>query len=620
MMFQENLILLTHFCNPALVDHMFEFEPLGKFEMAWSVENEKNIVCRYASEQWYIHRFEAMREEAQNIIEEQSAKINEETHVIFWGMGMGYHIEEFLRMFPNNEFTIFEPFEEVFYLLLNNRSVSPFLNKHLKGVFLPIGEDISIITDEVARVIGGRVLVIPLPSYEKKFPDDYSGFIQCLKNSFNKKGINLSTLGINQLNWIKNSIGNFPTTIDTEAILDKKRHFQNKPAIIVSAGPSLQDELENLRSIKEKKLAYIFAVGSANRALVQNEIYPDAVCSFEPQRANVHVFEEIVKNNISTIPIIYGTSIYRDSLEQYPGEKYHVITSQDVVSQSYLIKEGGRKPDVVNDAYSIAIFTYETLARLGCSPIILVGQNLAFRKGQYYAEGISYEWRDTKLTDEEMAQGKMLVEDVEGNWITTDPTFHEMRILLEEYIEKFNVETINTTKGGANIKGTDFIALDHLMENRLMKRIDDTDWRIKDGIPYDKETLIKQMEQMEKKMNEFLDLEKDFTKNLEKNKSMISQRKSIQKINTWLNKTNQLLQEMNKNEFYRVFITKVNALGYEVFTNKMQSAKEIDRFHLQKSEMVDAIEQYVMKCFEYAMEIAKDLTETHEKILKKLIP
>lgn len=74
--------------------------------------------------------------------------------------------------------------------------------------------------------------------------------------------------------------------------IDQKA-FEGKPAIIVAAGPSLSEEFEHLKFIKENGLAYIFSVGSAINALIEHGIYPDAACTYDPKERNQNVIRII---------------------------------------------------------------------------------------------------------------------------------------------------------------------------------------------------------------------------------------------------------------------------------------------------------------------------------------
>src|SRR5690606_2967005 len=105
--------------------------------------------------------------------------------------------------------------------------------------------------------------------------------------------------------WILNSMKNFKEVLSTPNILLEKRGaFKDKPAILVAAGPSLNEEIENIRYIKENGLAYIFSVGSAINTLMHHNIYPHAATTYDPTVKNQIVFEKVKEKEIIEIPMI----------------------------------------------------------------------------------------------------------------------------------------------------------------------------------------------------------------------------------------------------------------------------------------------------------------------------
>src|SRR5690606_4805399 len=128
-----------------------------------------------------------------------------------------------------------------------------------------------------------------------------------------------------------------------------------------------------LKEIKKQGLAYIFAVGSANKALIAHGIHPDAVFTYDPQGHNASVFKELMDNGHTTIPMVYGTSVGFETVQLYPGPKFHFVTAQDTITQNF----HETTLPIVNDAYSIAIVTLQILYHLQVKKVILVGQNFA---------------------------------------------------------------------------------------------------------------------------------------------------------------------------------------------------------------------------------------------------
>jgi Uncharacterized protein conserved in bacteria len=94
--------------------------------------------------------------------------------------------------------------------------------------------------------------------------------------------------------WIINSVNNFKTVLTTPNILtDNRGQFRDKTAILVSAGPSLDYEIEYLKYIKSNHLAFIFSVGTSINTLIHHGIYPDVMTTYDPTETYRLVFNNI---------------------------------------------------------------------------------------------------------------------------------------------------------------------------------------------------------------------------------------------------------------------------------------------------------------------------------------
>ncbi|WP_168157272.1 motility associated factor glycosyltransferase family protein [Sporosarcina ureilytica] len=411
----------------------------------------------------YVHSKYDPEKDAERLVDKFDGNTNQ--HVLFVGIGIGYHLQTFIERYPNMKFSIYEPNEEVMLAYL---STSKLPLENLEQIFVGTeSERLSKEIEELLAISKGKIQLLTLPIYEKIYGREIATIqkkaVETLRNKKNALAVNVSF----QKRWTINAIKNFPTVLKTPNILHDvdKDVFKGKPAIIVAAGPSLNEEFESLRFIKENGLAYIFSVGSAINALIEHGIYPDAACTYDPSERNQFVIEKIKEKNIVDIPLIFGSSVGFETLEDYPGEMFHMITSQDTVSPQLL--DTTQSIDIILDAPSIAVVTFQLLTQLECNPVMLVGQNLGYQNNQLYASGIQYDFIDNELSEEEKIK-TLIVKDVYGHDIKTDEGFNAMRQQLEMHIEaNRNIEVINTTKGGAQIEGTSFVELDDLIKGRL---------------------------------------------------------------------------------------------------------------------------------------------------------
>jgi len=235
----------------------------------------------------YIHSKYDPEKEAEQLMS-QLKDIGNMKHILFVGSGLGYHIQKFTEQHPTIKFSIYEPNEEVLVGYLSNRKLTDLRLSNLGTIFT--GSDESKLHQEIAALLqtsNSQLRIYTLPVYESLYGNQIKVIMQKALASLKEKQSTLVTNLSFQKRWTVNSIKNFPTVLKTPNILHDidRSAFEGKPAIIVAAGPSLNEEFENLRYIKENGLAYIFSVGSAINALIGHGIYPDAACAYDPSAA-----------------------------------------------------------------------------------------------------------------------------------------------------------------------------------------------------------------------------------------------------------------------------------------------------------------------------------------------
>lgn len=545
-----------------------------------------------------IHsKYDPVRE-AEKFVEQFADKIQHYDHVFFYGVGLGYHVEAFLRKYPNLSYTLYEPNPYVFYHYVSQKKLSILPLSKLKHIHVEKNElDMKQFLQQFSEQLNEKVLLVSLPSYEKIFKQQYEKFFTTFKEVISDKKSGFHTNLAFEKRWTINSIINLPTTIQTPNILHDidKDKFKGKPAIIVSAGPSLAEEIENLRYIKENGLAYIFSVGSAINALIEYGIYPDAACTYDPTPKNQIVFEKMVTQGIDSIPLIYGTSVGFETLKKYLGPKIHMITSQDTVSPYYLNYENDIVIDKVNDAPSIAVVTLQLLYKLGCNPIILVGQNLAYKDKKLYSKGIEYTHISSTINENELKSG-FKVESVDGGQVLTNEGFNRMRMQMEMYIKAFDDTTfINTTIGGAKIQGTIFEPLEQVIIERLKNKSVESDWYHSLQPSYSIEKVSQKQKKMDVYLAEFQLLIERLSKSLVKLENLINA-KLEKEFDRLYNKIDKEFKKFTNNEFYKVFIAPMVRVQFELAAKNIQSVRFEKDAVKKANEIKNTFAKFIYDC------------------------
>ncbi|MGP4105629.1 motility associated factor glycosyltransferase family protein [Virgibacillus sp. L01] len=584
---------------PAIRNYFLEREDdieLNALEILQSKSGSETIRYQVGDKQLMVHSMYDPMREAERIITSHQDKINSNTHVFFYGIGMGYHIEKFKELYPNNTYSVYEPVPEIFLAMSEKRLLNRIITKETKHFYIDLPESES--DDFLQDFSSGNrnTQIIFLPSYENIVRDKVEQFNQKVKKVVRNRHTNLRTDTKFQKLWVKNSLINFSEVLNTPNMLRDidQSQFDGKPAMIVSAGPSLAEDIEYIRYIKENNLAYLFAVGSAINSLIEYDVLPDVVCTYDPKETNYKIFKKMYDNKMDNVPMLFGSSVGYETLTKYQGPKVHFVTTQDKTSTYFLGKQLDLKQDLISDSPSIAVMTFQVLNKLGADPIIFAGQNLGYLNNQLYSKGIEYEHRRTTV-DKKQLENAIKTKDVYGNEIKTNLSFNNMRENIEQYAALYKDTTlINTTKGGAAIKGVTFKRIEDILETTLILPIQKDEWWNKSN-SYDIGKLTDQQEDLNQSIIKFDDLISRF-EDLLKSILKYTKLKNKSMLESLFRQLDKLYVQLNQNIYYSNFLSFYIRAHVEYLKNEMSRLKSLKDSLTKGTEIYYAFTSFINQC------------------------
>jgi len=543
--------------------------------------------------------------EAERLIKSHAEDLKAGTHVLFYGAGLGYHIEKFHELYPNLTYSIYEPLPEVLFKVSSEIKLERFICEKMKGFYLDRHDQETEEYLQEFQTENRNIHLIVLPSYENIAKEKKERFLEKIKVVILNRRSSLYTTANFQSRWIINSIVNFKKVLQTPNMicdLDSSE-FQGKPAVIVSAGPSLAEDIEYIRYIKEKQLAYVFSVGSAVNTLLSYNIRPDAVFTYDPGEQNHLVFDKMVKQNINDIPMIFGSSVGYETLDCYKGPKVHFITSQDRTSLYLLEDQLDIENDLILDSPSIAVMTFQILNKLGASPIIFAGQNLGYLYDRLYSKGIEYEHISSEIDRDELANALVTL-DVYGNEIKTNIGFNYMRESIESFAKASKKGTfINTTKGGAAIEGIPFKPITEVIEEILKRPVGINHWWSKEN-KYKKNLLQGKRTDLKQSIKDFYIIIEKLDKWLQTIKRG-TQLKSKLQVDQSLIAFDHIYAELLENLYYKNFIGFSIRVHVEYITNEIRRINQEPDSFIKAIEITKSFGNFIKQCNTAGKEIEK---------------
>jgi len=400
---------------------------------------------------------------------------NRATFVVF-GLGMGHTVRT-LRAFTGAHTLVFEPDPGI---------VRSFFESGPSD----LGEvPIVCTTHELSQLWprfshGKTVTVVNTPGYVELFPEQARSLREAVALLLQRSGINDATHNLRSRVWVRDILDNLELLREHPSFLALTGKYRGVPAFIVGAGPSLGKNGQLVAEAAKKGI--VFAVNSSARALERYGAEPQVLACMESLDVS-NILSQV--SYVDRVARAFSLTAHPNALRTGKGPLLHVFEGIMQLNAPLHELTGHNGLSVSG---SVTTMVFSLAERLGCSPIVFVGQDLAYTEGRAYAEGTPYEasrvrvgadghslehdWCDTLKKTHNQDGAKMherepLCEAVawggQGTVLST-LGFGAVRAWLEAASivlrrERPEVRLVNATEGGARIEGFEETPLAELL-------------------------------------------------------------------------------------------------------------------------------------------------------------
>lgn len=286
----------------------------------------------------------------------------------------------------------------------------------------------------------------------------------------------ITTANMGKLPFIKAQLGNIPNFFANLTPL--KGIFQGKKALILAGGPSLDLEIDWIKTHRDR--LFLIAVSRISARLLATGIYPDFIATVDPHPISLTVSRQMFDFPPATI-LVSGNHAYPGITNRWPHRIVHTDSllpwsektdgddgKEQLNPKGNLISVG---PTVTHTCVMLAAY-------LGFTEIAFAGLDLCHSPdGQTHAQGSS-----------EASSGPLLdytavkVTTNQGDTAWTTPDYFagiEMMEKLANHLAYTGVKLVNPSRHGAVIAGVTF------------KPLDEIDWPDE---PFDRSALDEQLD------------------------------------------------------------------------------------------------------------------------------
>ena len=391
------------------------------------------------SKQYVLSKYEP-RQKANSLLGEDWG--NKSTNWIIFGFNFGYTIDKLTETVSDKvNILIIEPNElllkeEMQLVEKNNRytakNIRFFTGTEFSKLKQTVDEMFGTYEFNNFRIISNEVYLLYYGEYCKKA---LSVIDQCIDD----KIINFNTIVLGNVQYIINTVRNrldIAETCDMGYLRDK---YKGIPAVVVSAGPSLDKNIKYLREFN----GLIFVMGRTLTPVLKLGVRPDFVVSLDPYDL---VYETFGENKEYDIPLITLCQSNPKVVRGCKSYKYFLHNSSEL--EGLL---GMRVNPVLDLSGSVATLCLSSAVFLGCSPVMFIGQDLAFEGERMYATDSNA--INSRTTFENNPDLKW-IKSFYGKQICSNVNMISFLRWIEKFISEHpQSEYINCTEGGAYIEG-----------------------------------------------------------------------------------------------------------------------------------------------------------------------
>lgn len=446
--FYQNMLALQE-CYPEMVDMLKDLPDNHNYEILKTSTHLPTLRAK-AENILYYDPIDPLKD-----VEKQIAALGlKNTRLaVFLGLGLGYEALYFMEKIASVQKTsyilIVEKDPHIFIAALKTVNLVPIITNRRVKLMVGVREcdlykEFRNYLAEDSKYIFTRAMK---PVYHlsalKFYKEYYLKVIRDLKESATHQILNFGNCPEDSLIGIENMLDNLDEIIKNPGINHLFGKFTGKPAIVVATGPSLNKNKHLLKGLGDKAL--IVSADASLKILIDMGVKPHLVTSLERMMPTVKLMEGFKVEDVEDVYYAACPVVRKEAYEIYPGPRVIVYRQFDH------FKWLGIEKGMLNIQLSAGNMAFKIAESLGCDPIILIGQDLAYsRDGRTNAAGTTYGERQAGY----LVQDTLEVMGNDGSPIITNKTLYSFLKGYELDVAQYQGTCINSTEGGAYINGT----------------------------------------------------------------------------------------------------------------------------------------------------------------------
>lgn len=409
----------------------------------------------------------------------RQGEINKFATIIIVGISNGTHIRRIMEQVPKTvSILVYEPSYDIFRRAMEEVDLSFLFQPDI-----PVGIIVDQINEfEIENYFNHMISydnmiylkICMSGNYKKLFPEQVGNFVTKLKEHTKTIEVHWNTTtrytNVNAQNIFHNLKYLYQgySVSDLQGILP-----EGIPVIVVSAGPSLNKNIQDLKAAQGK--ACIIATDTAMKPLLNAGIVPDLFMIVDGLKP-AELFEH---KDISKVGMVTMTAVSPEPMDIHKGKKFFYYSCSPYETElirmiNAMDKREIQLPDIPTGG-SVATSAFSLGVYMGANTIILVGQDLALTGNKVHVDGAF----KNEICQIDMESGEYFeVDSVDGGKVVTRHDFKLYLDWFEKIIKDWShIQVVDATEGGALIHGAKNMTLKRAIKKYCVKGYN-TKWHI----------------------------------------------------------------------------------------------------------------------------------------------
>lgn len=312
--------------------------------------------------------------------------VREAAAVVVMGFGLGHHVAAVARRVRRSGLLIvFEPDAGLLRAALEREDHSGWM-RECNLLVVTESDDASAITAPLRgmeAIIGMGMRVVDHAPSMARLGDRAQAFRATLSGVVRAIRTSVVTTMMQTEGSVRNALMNVEHYAGGAGIGELEGLFAGRPAVVVSAGPSLARNVRLLAAEGVRDRCVIVAVQTTLKPLLEAGVRPHFVTALDYHEISARFYENLRAADVRGVTLVAEPKANPAILDSWPGELRCPADHFLDLALGGLAGEHGAIPS----GATVAHLAYYLARHLGCDPVALIGQDLGFTDGLYYGAG-----------------------------------------------------------------------------------------------------------------------------------------------------------------------------------------------------------------------------------------